>query len=277
MALRISKVVENDESPFYRFILKDVKFSQLSFFRSTQGSQKMRKLLWPFVPKYSIPVQKKSDGKFRGLSLPLKVLRYRRLASDNFRAPPLWILGYHDIARVRAFVLFPSSQVRYRERDLNEQNLVSYKDFAEYVKPGSEKFPHSLRISNLYIWPTLIPADRPDASAQKYYLRIPEILLFLTLSDFYSVNSDLENSIKVDQEEFIKNAKPFFHLYYDSTPCIIYLKYIFGPMIDPLSPPYIVSSRGIQWSRMSQYEELRSDLLTWDDKQHEPEWWLEDQ
>lgn len=321
----LSEIDPNDQSAFFRFVLRNVFFSQLRIHKSTRGAQQTKRKFSSIIPEFSITVQKSKSrgGRFQGLPIPLAVFPpgYNYSADDRF--PPLWVFGYHNTREIEALVLFPCSNVANRRKDRTGKYLADYNDFDPFSQRKSTPFLHSLEIRTLYIWPRLIRIKELDSAGLKHVLDIPENFLFLSESDFNldlfedaevpyplfkkeagkqpakkrkvdidasdsytiegfeGVNLDeeapevVQESRKVDIEKFMAEEKPFFNLYYDSTPCLIFIKCRFEPRRH-FYPKYNISSKGIVWTRTSEYKQLHRYIRNWKEEQDTPEWWLKD-
>jgi hypothetical protein len=134
MAIRISKVVANYESPFYRFILRNVQFSQLAFHGAKQGHETTKKQFSTIIPEYSVTVQRANSQypKFRGLPLYISMFSKAVRHTEGFEVLPFWVLGYHSIRQIEALVLFPCSVLPDRRQDRMGQYLVSRRDLFPY-------------------------------------------------------------------------------------------------------------------------------------------------
>ncbi len=264
MPVRIDGFERSDEAPFHRYVLRGLRFSQLSIYKSTRGLQKTKKKLSPFVAPYSVTLKRSRSAKrYEGLPLPLGAIQGKHPGTVPYK----WVLGYHDLRKISAFVLFPCADDKEREKNFDGEFLVSDKDLPLSVsgEHSGMSFSHSLEIDELLLWPKVLHSRAPDKDKAEWHLPIPEDMISLTPEDFGGFDG-----------RFFIGAKPFYSLFFDPTPCLIFLKQRFASTRVATYPLYTSSASGITWVRQKEYDRLQHDLLTFDESHREPEWWLRD-
>ncbi len=241
-------VVYREEKHYYssvlfRFICKDVYFSKLKYYPSTQGPQKEKKNLSEYISDTAICV-KKHNRKNQGLSLPLNVMQdFENIKMENYTK---WVLGYHKPQKYNFLYLFPYTPKLKRTSNYE----VDISDLKKNKLPDNciEIPDFDFKANEIYIWPELIFTKPDYKSTGGYVFEVPEFFLKPSIYEVKEFQFQAQ-VIEEEEKEMIEPDRLFFNLFYDVHGNLIYFKNRFVKQLKTIIPDFLFSPEGCVWAK----------------------------
>ena len=222
------KIVENEESHFYRFICEDVYFSNLQYYANSKGNNKTRKKYSDYISKTSIGTQQR-EGSTPKLVLPINAQnKIERMQIISRRG---WVLCYHNIESLNFIYLFPCKSNRAHPSQVIEQDLPEI---------GVKNHQYDFKADKIYIWHQTVTLDvDSQVTGSLVFSYIDRFFLELKVADTKQV------SLFYSEEE--QPSKLYFDLFLDEEGNLLYLKNVYKVAPDITTPDCIHLFPGGEW------------------------------